>query len=242
MCGRFTVNVTLDLLAEFFGVTSIPPGMPPPAPRFNVAPSQPVLIVRAGHQRGSRELAHVVWGLVPSWAGDPSVGTRMINARAETVAEKPAFRNAIRRRRCIVPATGFFEWEKTGASRQPHLFSMADGRPFAMAGLWENWLSDDGSEIQSTAILTTKANKLVRRVHDRMPVILKRESFARWLDPGNEDAASLAPLLCAYPPEEMASLAVSRAVNNPRNDSPECLWPAAPEHPDSPGDLFGGKI
>jgi putative SOS response-associated peptidase YedK len=241
MCGRFTVTVTLDLLAEFFGVTTLPADMPPLAPRYNVAPSQPVLIVRAGHGRGSRELAHVVWGLVPPWAGDPSIGNRMINARAETVADKPAFRNAIRRRRCIVPATGFFEWERTGASRQPHLFRMADGKPFGMAGLWENWMSDDGSEIQSAAILTTKANRLVGRVHDRMPVILERESYGRWLDAGNEDVTGFGPLLVAFPAEAMTSLAVSRVVNSPRNDTPECLSPAPQANPDKMDDLFGGK-
>lgn len=167
MCGRFTLRVPAAELVEIFRLLR----RPDVQPRYNIAPTQPVAVVRR-IDRG-RELSMLRWGLVPSWAKDPKIGARMINARAETVATKPAFRTALRRRRCLVPADGFYEWAKSaGGTKQPHYITRRDGRPFAFAGLWESWDGPDGSSIESCTIVTTEANDLVGRIHDRMPVIL----------------------------------------------------------------------
>ena len=228
MCGRYTLDITLELLTEVFGVTEIPPEMPEPAARHNIAPTQPVLVVRAAARGGGRQLAHVVWGLIPPWAADPGMGARMINARAETAAEKPSFRTPLRRRRCLVPATGFYEWRKTGGgTKQPFLVRMRGGAPFAMAGIWEMWRGAGDSELESCAILTTGANALMRPVHDRMPVILRPEDFGLWLDPLVDDPRAVQGLLRPAEPEAMELFAVSTLVNNPRHDLPECVRPAA---------------
>ncbi len=195
------------------------------SPRYNIAPSQPVAAVRAG-EGGARELTLLQWGLIPSWAKDPAIGSRMINARAETAAEKPSFRAAMKRRRCLIPASGFYEWARVGAAKQPFFIRMKEGRPFALAGLWEQWCGEDGSELETCAILTTSPNEMAAKIHPRMPVIIAPGDYGRWMDPANEKPGTLEPLLRPYPAGEMEAHTVSRHVNNPRNDEPACIEPA----------------
>lgn len=223
MCCRYTLIVPTAMLESLFEIEIL--GDLPP--RYNIAPSQPIPAVRTDRQ-GQRELALFQWGLIPSWSKEPAIGARMINARAETAAEKPAFRAAMRRRRCLIPADGFYEWAQAGASKQPHYIQMKDGQPFAFAGQWELWCGEDGSEIESCAILTTEANPLLKPIHHRMPVILRPEDYGRWMDPENEKPAAVTDLLRPYPPEEMAARPVGRRVNSPRNDDPKCLEPEVP--------------
>jgi putative SOS response-associated peptidase YedK len=167
------------------------------------------------------------WGLVPPWAEDQKIGNRLINARAETAAGKPSFRAAFKRRRCLVPADGFYEWQKVGRAKQPYYIRLKDGAPFAFAGLWEHWQGADGEIIESCTLLTTEANDLMRPIHERMPVMLKPEDFGRWLDRDAPAGKALAALLCPYPAEAMTAYPVSAHVNNPRNDGPACVAPAA---------------
>jgi putative SOS response-associated peptidase YedK len=171
---------------------------------------------------GRVELVEVRWGLVPRWAKDPSIGARMINARAETVVEKPAFRNAFRRHRCLLPADGFYEWKALAGGKQPVHIGMKDGRPFGLAGLYERWLAPDGAVLDTCTIVTTDANALLRPLHDRMPVIIAPSEYARWLDPANEPTDLLAP----YPPDAMTWHPVSARVNAVRNDDPSLIEPA----------------
>ncbi|NOX63767.1 MAG: SOS response-associated peptidase [Chloroflexi bacterium] len=220
MCGRFALVASAQELADLFDLDDAPD----PAPRYNIAPTQPVLAVRVSPETREREFALFRWGLIPSWAKDPGMSARMINARAETAAEKPAFRAAFRRRRCLIPATGFYEWRKQPGGKQPYFVTMQDDRPFAMAGLWEYWLGADGSEVASCTILTTQPNELVESLHTRMPVILPKTAFDEWLDPATPPDI-LRHLLRPYPAEEMLAYPVSRLVNNPANDGPECIEP-----------------
>ena len=222
MCGRFTLSTSPEELARCFQVVELP-GL---SPRYNIAPTQQVATVRAvvQEQGGARELRLLRWGLVPSWAEDLRVGNRMINARSETAAKKPAFRSAFRKRRCLVLADGFFEWRRRGKSREPHFIYMRDRRPFAIAGLWEQWADpEDGEVTESCTLLTTGPNELVEQIHDRMPVILEPGDYDLWLDPQVSDPEQLEPLLRPYPAAEMTSHAVSSRVNSPRNDDPSCL-------------------
>ncbi len=223
MCGRFTLRAPASLVAEQFALLELPPF----TPRFNIAPSQPVPVVRLapGQPQPRRELVWLRWGLIPGWAKDPAIGNRMINARAETVAEKPAYRAAFRRRRCLVAADGFYEWQPTGKGKQPYFIRMRDDRPFAFAGLWESWEGPDSSQIDSCTLLTTEPNELLRPIHNRMPVILSGEDYRRWLDPAVEDPGQLAPLLRPYPSHEMTADPVSTFVNSPANEGPECIQP-----------------
>lgn len=219
MCGRFTFTISPEMLAGIFGVT-MPADLPP---RYNIAPTQQVLAVRAT-ERG-REAALLRWGLIPSWAKDPSIGSRMINARCESVHEKPAFRHAIRHRRCIIPAGGFFEWREEGGKKFP-LYVRPKGDAFmAFAGIWDHWKDPSGQLIESCSILTTTSNSLVRQLHDRMPVILPPEAFATWLDPIMTDPERLQLLYQPFPADLMEMYQVSTLVNSPRNDSPECIRP-----------------
>ena len=223
MCGRFTLRASTSALAEQFGaIADIVL-----EPRFNIAPSQPIAVVRIrpGSTAPQRELTQLRWGLVPSWAKDLSIGNRMINARSESVADKPAFRAAIRRRRCLVPADGFFEWQRQGKARQPYFIQMADQRPFAMAGLWESWEGPDHRVIESCTILTTRSNELMEPIHDRMPVILPDESCTEWLDPGGSDPEPLKRLLVPFNAELMKLHPVGTYVNRPENEGPECIAP-----------------
>lgn len=222
MCGRFTLHTSANVLAQLFDL----PEAPVLVPRYNIAPTQPVAIVRAGRQPELREWALVRWGLVPSWAKDPGIGVRMINARAETVAEKPSFRAAFKRRRCLVPADGFYEWQKVGKRKQPHYIRMHDRAPFAIAGLWEHWHGPDGSELETCTLLTTEPNELLAPLHNRMPVIIAPEDYEEWLDNSNEDRyflSILRHLLRAYPGEKMETHPVSAYVSNARNEGEECI-------------------
>jgi putative SOS response-associated peptidase YedK len=221
MCGRFTLRAPASVVAEQFSLFE----MPPFAARFNIAPSQPVPVVRLAPDRPEpqRELVWLRWGLIPRWADDPSIGNRMINARAESVAEKPAFRAALRQRRCLVVADGFYEWQKIDKRKQPHFIRMRDDRPFAFAGLWERWEGPQRGPIESCTLLTTDANDVVRPIHDRMPVILVPDAYALWLDPTVQQADKLLPLLKPYPSEAMIAYAVSPRVNSPTNDDPQCV-------------------
>ena len=224
MCGRFTLATELDHLIEIFGLDAAPQAH---APRYNIAPSQPVAAIANG---ASRVLDFFTWGLVPSWAKDAAIGHRLINARAETAAEKPAFKAAYRRRRCLIPADGFYEWKKTGAKKKtPYFIRLASGEPFGLAGLWENWQGPDGSEILSCTILTTAPNALVGEIHDRMPVILPARHHGRWLDPDEVRPGALSELLAPYPADEMEAWPVSARINSPAYDGPELIERVEPE-------------
>jgi len=221
MCGRFTLFDSSDSLAEWFGLgegTSL-------SPRYNITPAQAVAVVRIPAEGADRELALLRWGLVPSWAKDPSVGYRMINARAETAAEKPAFRSAIRRRRCLVPADGFYEWKRTGGSKQPYYVRMRDGATFAFAGIWEFWKGEGGDTIESCALLTTGPNELLEPIHDRMPVIIPSRGYDIWLSPMVQDPSALTSFFAPYPAGEMTAYPVRTLVNNPKMDEPALIEP-----------------
>ena len=213
MCGRFTLRAPTSRIADFFGIT-IPDLW---QPRFNIAPTQWIPAVRC--EGSSRQLINLHWGLIPAWAKEQRIGASMINARAETVAEKPAFRTAFRRRRCLIPGDGFYEWQKVDTkTKVPHLFEMSDESPFAFAGLWDRWQSPDGRTIESCSIITTEANSLVAVVHDRMPVILKESLYDAWLDSALDDPDQLMPMLAPFPASRMKATQVSTVINNARND------------------------
>ncbi len=229
MCGRFTLTAGGQVLADEFELLAVPEL----DARYNIAPSQDVATVVADIETRSRELRPMRWGLIPFWAKDPAIGNRMINARSETVAKKPAFREAFKARRCLLPATGFFEWKRIGAGKQPMLLRRRDGLPFAFAGLWDRWRPPEGEKIESCTILTTEPNDLVASIHDRMPVILPPEAYAEWLDPGfgsgPDEVESLMNWLKPYPASEMIAHPVSRRVNSPAHDDSECIEPVDPE-------------
>lgn len=189
MCGRFTLTTDLKALAERF---CVPASTANYSPRYNIAPTQPVIVVG---DDGARYMKVMKWGLIPSWAKDPSIGSKMINARAETIAEKPSFRNALKKRRCLIPASGFYEWQKLGTGKQPLHIVLKSREPFAFAGVWEHWTSPEMEEVLTCTIITTAANELMKSVHDRMPVILSREDEAMWLDPKVHEPEKLLPLL-----------------------------------------------
>ena len=219
MCGRFTLGATAATLAAQFDLATVPTW----TPRYNIAPTQEVLVVLQPSPQANREARLHRWGLIPPWAKDPSIGNRMINARAETVATKPAFRRAFKERRCLLLADGLYEWQRQERRKQPFFIRLRDGRPFAFAGLWEHWEGSEGMAIQSCTILTTTSNEVVGRIHDRMPVILNPTDYDRWLDPSIQEPAVLQTLLRPYPADEMMAYPVSTRVNNPANDSPECV-------------------
>lgn len=225
MCGRFALISDTETLIDAFGVApETVAAIPPAVPRYNIAPTQPVAAIRLSSNSNKRELTFFRWGLIPSWSRDMKSGSRMINARSETVAEKPSFRAAFKRRRCIIPADGFYEWQRTGNRKQPVYIHAADGRPFALAGLWEMWRGEAGDAVQTCTILTTTPNELMAPIHNRMPVILQPEDFDMWLDPGPQPDQGL-HLLRPYPVEKMAFYPVSTFVNSPANDSPQCIAP-----------------
>jgi putative SOS response-associated peptidase YedK len=224
MCGRFTLHHTLEEIEERFAAEAVAEA----TPRYNIAPTQDILVVT---QNGSRHLQAYHWGLIPSWAKDAAVGNRMINARAETLAEKPSFRTALSRRRCLIPADGFYEWqnppEGTKEPRVPMHIRLGDGGLFAFAGLWDEWHTPDGSPLRSCTIITTSPNALTAPIHDRMPVILRPEDEGLWLNKSITHASDLLPLLIPYPAEAMETYAVSRQVNAPTVDDPNCVAPIA---------------
>ncbi len=219
MCGRYTMTTAADVLRGLFALEEIPSD---PSPRWNVAPTQAAPVVPNLAPRALREFR---WGLVPSWAKDPSIGNRMINARAETVAEKPSFRTALRKRRCVVPATGFYEWRREGTGKTPFLFRARDGSTLALAGLWETWRSPDGEVRDTFTIVTTTPNPLLAAFHDRMPVVLDGEGVEAWLDVAPAEPASLLPLLRPCPAVRMEAVPVATRVNNPRHDDAACAAP-----------------
>jgi putative SOS response-associated peptidase YedK len=218
MCGRFVQYSDPEIYASQFDLDVVCQA----TPRYNVAPTQPVLAIRETDQ-GKRELVPLRWGLVPSWSKGPDSRYSMINARAETVKSKPAYRNAFKYRRCLIPAEGFYEWKAGKGGKTPFLIHRADSAPLAMAGLWERWRQDDGEGLESCTIIVTDANDLVRGSHDRMPVILGAEDYADWLDPDNGDAGGLEAMLRPADPDLLAMHEVSRQVNSPKNDGPELL-------------------
>lgn len=223
MCGRFTLILDPGDLQDELGLGEMPPDL---APRYNVAPTQPVAVVA---DPDTRAVELFRWGLIPSWAKDPAIGNRMINARSETLAEKPSFRTAFARRRCLIVADGFYEWQRSkeaGARKgsQPYYFRLADGKPFAFAGLWEAWRPAPEETLRSCTIITCAANELVGRIHERMPVILTGDALWGWMDRA-APADRLQALLAPYPAGKMEAYPVSPLVNSPANDTPACVRP-----------------
>ncbi|MCH8146989.1 MAG: SOS response-associated peptidase [Planctomycetes bacterium] len=221
MCGRFTLISPGEVLAEFFELVDTPTVLP----RYNIAPTQAVGVVR--HDCDIRRFDLMHWGLIPSWAKDPTIGNRMINARSETAATKPSFRSAVKYRRCLLPTDGFYEWKAIAGQKrkQPYYIRMADGQPFAFAGLWEHWEGPDGAAVDSCTILTTEPNEMMADIHNRMPVILDPKDFAQWLDPSVQAADVLCPLLRSFPPGGMKAIPVNTTVNRPSNDTAACIEP-----------------
>jgi len=224
MCGRYTLTQPLPFVEEHFQLRTLAPTvLELYAPRYNIAPGQPVLAVVEAP--GGRRAGWLRWGFIPSWAKDPAIGYRMINARSETVAEKPAFRRAFRARRCLLPADGFYEWQAVGGKKQPYRFRLRSVPLFALAGLWETWTPPDGGEaIVSCTVLTVAANEVVGEVHHRMPAMLAPDQYGAWLDP-EADVPTLQSLLRPYPAEEMESYPVSPEVNSAKNDHPGLIEP-----------------
>ena len=219
MCGRFTLYFPVELLAEIFDL----PDLPGLISRYNIAPTQAAAVVRSSGN--ARRLDLLRWGLVPSWAKDISAGSRMINARSESLPDKPAFRNAVRFRRCIVPASGFYEWKPEGPRKIPYYISLSDGAPMGFAGIWEVWKTPEGSFLETFAILTTSANPLIAPIHDRMPVILHPDTYGLWLDRDVINPEQLQLLYPPYPTDHLTLHPVSTLVNSPRNDHPACIEP-----------------
>lgn len=222
MCGRFNLFASAEEIAALFDLSQTPQL----APRYNIAPTQPVAAVRVNPHTRAREWTHFHWGLIPSWAKDPKIGSRMINARSETAAEKPSFRAAFKRRRCLIPASGFYEWVKLDGGKQPMHIQLTDQPVMALAGLWEYWASPDGSEIESCTILTTRPNAFMETIHNRMPVIVAEADFDLWLDP-QAPLAALPALFEPFSAERMTAYPVSTHVNSPRNDDAACIAPLA---------------
>jgi putative SOS response-associated peptidase YedK len=222
MCGRFTRSSSVAAISAAFGVT-----ISELSPRYNIAPSQSVAAIVQLPDSSVRELRQLRWGLIPSWAKDPKIGYKLINARAETVAEKPSFRVAFRQRRCLIVADGFYEWQQLDGSRQkqPYFISLRDEGLFAFAGLYEQWESPSGEVSDTCTIITTTANELVEPIHERMPVILAPQDYSQWLAPNGAARDDLQALLDPYPAAEMRAYPVSTVVNSPKNDRPDCKQP-----------------
>ncbi len=219
MCGRFVLMTPGKSLAERFNLEEIPDM----EPRYNIAPTQMVAIIRLDRHTLQRRLVLVRWGLIPFWAKDISIGNNLINARSESATEKPAFKSAFKFRRCLVLSDGFYQWKKEKGGKQPFLFRTADGSPFAFAGLWEKWTGPDGETIESCTLLTTDANEIMEPIHDRMPVVLHPKDYDLWLDPEVKNPELLKPLLRPYPSEEMIVQPVSPKVNKAGYDAPDCV-------------------
>jgi putative SOS response-associated peptidase YedK len=229
MCGRYTLVNLKELTDLFPWVRDFPDSVP----RYNIAPTQPILAI-ANDNPDRAEFFR--WGLIPSWAKDEKIGNQLCNARSESLAQKNTFKNAYKRRRCLIPADGFYEWKKIDAKTKiPHYIRLRTGKPFAFAGLWETWHSPDGSEVRSATIITTDANSLVAQLHDRMPGIRKSEDYQRWLDPAETKLPDLDPLLKPYPSDAMETYPISTRVNSAKNDSPELIAPSM----SAPRTLFG---
>jgi putative SOS response-associated peptidase YedK len=222
MCGRYTIIASPEALRALFGYEE-QPNFPP---RYNVAPTQPIAIVRL--LDGKRHFALVRWGLLPSWVKDPKTFTLLINARGESAAEKPAFRAAMKRRRCLIPADGFYEWQAAGERKRPFYVHAKSGAPLAFAGLWETWTGPNGEELETAAIVTTQANRTLKPIHDRMPAIVPPEGFDLWLDGAAVDATTAAALIAPAPDSLLEAYEISTAVNRTANDDPKLLEPVVP--------------
>ena len=221
MCSRYSLTSPPEAVRDMFGYVN-EAEFPP---RYNIAPTEPVAIVRTSHS-GDRELALVRWGLIPSWAKDPTKISTLINARSETATVKPSFRASMRHRRCIIPADSFYEWTGKPGSKQPHMISFKSGEMMGFAGVWDHWLGPDGSEIDTMAILTTTPNAEMTKIHDRMPVILDPADYETWLDCSSGSSVGLQPFLKPVADGSLEIIAVSKDLNNPRNDRPEIQEPA----------------
>jgi putative SOS response-associated peptidase YedK len=221
MCGRFTLTVNPAELQDTFSNFIFPEKF---APRFNIAPSQPLLAIP---NDGANKADFFVLGLIPMWAKDPAMGNRLINARGETVAEKPSFRGSFKYKRCLILADGFYEWKANlgTKTKTPYFIHMRDRKPFVFAGLWDAWESPDGSSIKTCTIITTEPNELMKPIHNRMPVILHTRDYAKWLDASPQTPDSLLPLIKPFPADDMAAYPVSTLVNKPSNDKPELVVP-----------------
>jgi len=231
MCGRFAFYSPHEAVVRLFG---LPDDVPPIEPRYNIAPTQYVAAVRAfGDAADARSLAMLYWGLVPGWAKEKSVGARMINARGETLREKPSFRAAFRRRRCLVLADGYYEWQRTASAKLPYFIRLGSQEPFAMAGLWEAWRDPaTGETLESCTLVTTAPAPALAPIHDRMPVILSPQHYAEWLDPRNGDDEHLSRLLVPFTGGPLRAYRVSRLVNDARNRGPQLIEPVAEEGDD----------
>ena len=225
MCGRYRLSRRKQLVEEYFDTPSDDMEW---TPRYNIAPTQPVPVIRQNPKEPRRELSLMRWGLIPSWAKDSSIAGQMINARSETAATKPAFRDPLTNRRCLVPADGFYEWKRSGKARQPYCFEVNDGELFAFAGLWDRWKDPGGQWVKSCSILTTTPNAVTSPVHDRMPVILDRADYDLWLDPGMTNAGAVSDMLKPYDARIMRCYPVSSRVNHVANDDAECSTPIEP--------------
>jgi putative SOS response-associated peptidase YedK len=219
MCGRYRLSRRKRLVEEYFGAVA---GEDEWNPRYNVAPSQPVLTIRQDAPEPVRKVSLMRWGLIPSWAKDPSIGYKTINARAETVATTPSFREPFRSQRCLIPADGFYEWKRGGKTKQPYCFEVNDGELFAFAGLWDRWKSLQGEVVESCTIITTTPNPLLADIHDRMPVILSPDDYDLWLDPAFRNMASVSEMLKPFDPSQMKRYPVSTRVNQVQNDDADC--------------------
>jgi putative SOS response-associated peptidase YedK len=222
MCGRYRLSRRKQIIAEHFDATPFEDDWDP---RYNIAPRQPVPVIRQHPKEPERVMSLMKWGLIPAWSKDASGAARMINARSETAATLPAFRDTFKSRRCIVPADGFYEWVRAGKTKQPYCFEVNDGGLFAFAGLWERWKDPNGQWIKSCSILTTTPNSVTCAVHDRMPVILHPHTYDLWLDPGMTDTATVAELLCPFDARLMRSYPVTSRVSQVQNDDAECAKP-----------------
>lgn len=230
MCGRYTLSESMAELEDFFDLFR-PPQF---SPRYNIAPTQTVLAIRVSDDR-QRVADGLQWGLIPPWADSAAIGSQLINARSESAATKPAFRRAFRERRCLIPATGFYEWQAVGKTKQPWHLSLKSGDPLAFAGLWETWSSPNGPVIESCTILTTAANEFLSDFHQRMPVVLNRETWGVWLDPDVQEPEVLLPLMIPNAADLWQRVPVSSLVNSVKNDSPDCVKPVR-----APRGLFDG--
>lgn len=225
MCGRYRLSRRKQIIEEHFDTADWQDDW---NPRFNVAPTQPVPVIRQHPKEPIRQVSMMRWGLIPNWAKDPSMAQNTINAKSETAATKPAFRDPLRFRRCLIPADGFYEWKKTGVSKQPFCFEVRDGELFAFAGLWDGWKDPSGQWVRTCSILTTTPNAVTSAVHDRMPVILDPDSYDLWLDPAMQNVAVISELLKPFDARLMRCYPVSTRINHVANDDEECSRPEEP--------------
>jgi putative SOS response-associated peptidase YedK len=222
MCGRYRLSRRKQVVEEYFASVS---GDEDWTPRYNIAPTQPIPVIRQNPKEPVRELSLVRWGLIPHWAKDPSIATSTINAKSETAATKPAFREPLKSRRCLIPADGFYEWSRTGKGKQPYCFEVNEGELFAFAGIWDRWKNPSGKLVETCSILTTTPNAVTAAVHDRMPVILDPDGYDLWLDPGMRDVSVASELLKPYDARLIRCYPISTRINSVANDDEECSRP-----------------